>query len=214
MALEEDDKINQIVTTIENSISKINERYGTGPDFYFYTKVIGLRNSSESVESFLSKDYHLEILYATLAAWGMNSRNASMKDFEGFKDNILSCLGHFKQLESFYKNIDMYSNELKPYLKNTYDDLKLMKSKGKLISNSKLLHFLFPRMLMPMDTNTLNFFYGNAGESVDNYIEIIGLSHKIMHMPKKWEEYLDKQWNPTVPKMIDNAIFLKVKPRE
>ena len=86
-----------------------------------------------------------------------------------------------------------------------------MKTRGKLVSNSKLLHFLLPNMFMPMDRkNTLSYFYGNTGESKNKYIEIIELSYEIMRMPENWEGYLDNRWNTTVPKMIDNAIILLV----
>ena len=204
-------KIKQIVTTIKNNISEINERYRTGPSLYFYKRLSYLRNNSGSIESFLGNNYHIEILYATLVAWGMNSRRAKMKYFDEFKDNILSCLDQFKQLENFETNCSTDSRRLLFYLRNTYETLGLMETRGKLVSNSKLLHFLLPNMFMPMDRkNTLSYFYGNIGESKNKYIEIIELSYEIMRMPENWEGYLDDRWNTTVPKMIDNAIILLV----
>jgi len=64
---------------------------------------------------------------------------------------------------------------------------------------------------MPMDgANTLCYLYGNTGESLNKYIEIIELSSEIMNIPENWDNYLDNKWNITVPKMIDNAIILLV----
>ena len=84
-----------------------------------------------------------------------------------------------------------------------------MKTGGKLVSNSKLLHFLFPSLLMPMDrANTLSDFYRNAGESINKYIEITKFCFEITNMPENWENYLGNGWNTTVPKMMDNAIIL------
>jgi hypothetical protein len=33
---------------------------------------------------------------------------------------------------------------------------------------------------------------------------------EIMHRPVNWTIHLDKNWNTTIPKMIDNAIILLV----
>lgn len=204
-------KIEQIVAIIKTRISEINNRYRTGPDLYFYKRLIHLRNKSNSIQSFLRRDYHIEILYATLVSWDMNSRGSKMKYFDEFKANIVSCLNQFKLIENFEKNSNTDSVRLISTLRNTYENLSLMKTGGKLVSNSKLLHFLFPKLFMPMDgMNTLSYFYGNTGESLNKYIEIIKLSYEIISRPENWENYLDNNWNTTVPKMIDNAIILLV----
>jgi hypothetical protein len=211
-----DYKIDQIVTTIKTKISEINQRYRTGPDLYFYRKVIELKNKSGGIESFLQKDYHIEILYAALVSWGVDSRGAKMKYFDEFKANILSCscLERFKQLENFEKDSNIDLIKFIPILNSTYKELDLMKTDAKLVSNSKLLHFLFPKLCIPMDTeNTLHYFYGNTSGSLKRYIEIIKFSFKIMNMNENWATYLDDVWNTTIPKMIDNAIILLVGKR-
>jgi hypothetical protein len=206
-----DDKIEQIAVTIKSSISEINERYRTGPDLYFYKRLIHLRNDCGSIESFLADNYHIEILYATLVSWDMNTRRAKMKYFDEFRASVLSCLDQFRRLESFESTCITDSMRLMPPLRNAYRKLSLMKTSGRLVSNSKLLHFLFPRMFMPMDrSNTLSYFYGNTGESLNKYIEVTELAYEIMKMPENWADYLDDKWNTTVPKMIDNAIILLV----
>jgi hypothetical protein len=202
-------KIDQIVNTIKTRISEINQRYRSGPDLHFYKRIIELRNHSDSIQSFLSSDYHMEMLYATLVSWDMNSRAAKMKYFTEFKANILSNLGRLAELENWERAGNLNSAAAISILRSIYDSLNVMKSGGKLVSNSKLLHFLFPNSYMPMDrNNTLWYFYGNTGESPNKYVEIIELSFEIMSMPEKWDTYLDNNWNTTVPKMIDNAILL------
>lgn len=204
-------KIDQIVDTIKTRISEINRRYRSGPDLYFYKRIIDLRNHSDSIQSFLSSDYHMEMLYATLVSWDMNSRAAKMKYFDEFKDNIRSSLRRLTELEVWERGGNLNLAALTAILRSVYDSLNLMKSGGKLVSNSKLLHFLFPNSYMPMDrNNTLSYFYGNTGESPNKYVEIIELSFEIMNMAENWGTYLDSNWNRTVPKMIDNAIILLV----
>lgn len=211
MIKDRDHKIEQIITTIKTDIQDINERYRSGPDLYFYKRLNHLRNGSKSIEAFLRDDYNIEILYATLVAWDMNSRSAKMKYFSDFKSNILSCLDHFKELEGFEDKLNLNLEKLVSSLKSTYERLDLMKTKGKLVSNSKLLHFLFPKILVPMDrNNTLFYFYGNTNESVNKYVEITELSFEILNMSESWEKFLDNGWNTSIPKMIDNAVILLV----
>lgn len=199
-------KIAQITETIRTRASEFSERYRRGPSLYLYKRVSHLRNTSHSIEGFLGNDYHMEILYATLVSWDMNSRAARMKGFGAFKANVLSCLDHFRKLEAF-ENDAMKVGRLPSCLRAAYDSLSLMETHLRLVSNSKLLHFLFPRTLMPMDGNTLTYFYGHTGESANKYVEITGVLYEIMRMPEDWRQYLDNEWNTTVPKLVDNAII-------
>ena len=212
MIKEKEKKADNIIKTIRERIGTINQLYRSGPDLYFYKRILFLRNNSQDISSFLKNDYHLEIAYATLVSWDMNSRGAKMKYFDDFKSNILSCLKHFVELDKI-KQIRNNDDELNltTLLWAIYRKLNLMKTGGCLVSNSKLLHFLFPSLLMPMDRqNTLQFFYGNTGESETKYFEILELSNEIMRSPLDWNSYLDIGWNSTIPKIIDNAIILLV----
>jgi len=206
MIKDQKSKIAQIVLKIKTDIAEINTSYRSGPDYYFYKKIIDLRQASKKIEVFLKNDYNLEILYATLVAWDMNSRAAKMKYFDGFRGNIMSCMDEINQLES---NKNKGNAAIISSLPGIYEKLHLMNTTSRLVSNSKFLHFLFPEILMPMDgRNTLSYLYGHIAESTNKYIEIIKFSQDIINMPENWEKYLDDGWNTTVPKLIDNAIIL------
>ena len=205
-------KIEKIVTTIQARICEINNIYKKRPDFYFYQRLLQLRSQSPDIESFLKSDHHLEIIYATLITWGMNSRAAKIKYFCEFKTNILSCLEEFKQIEALGKNpsYELLHNPLD----KVYRHLHVMESDARLVSNSKTLHFLFPNLLIPMDgLHTLTYFYRNTDEPEGRYMELIKVSFDILEIMSKdsggsWRKYLGIEWNTTVPKMIDNAITL------
>ncbi len=203
-------KLSSIVDKLRVGISEINRRYRRGPDLYFYRRVFELRSQADSVASFLGQDYNIEMLYATLVAWDMNSRAAKMKYFDDFKDNLLSTVNELQTFERLFINGgDIRSNASFKQLRSIYTRLCLMKSHSKLVSNSKMLHFLFPNILTPMDRrNSLHFFYGNHDESIDKYIEIVDLTFEILLMPDEWSVHLDTGWNTSIPKMIDNAILL------
>jgi hypothetical protein len=73
-----------------------------------------------------------------------------------------------------------------------YDLLALMKTDGKLVSKSKCLHFIFPKLCPPMDrSNTLQKIYGNTGESKNKFIEVLDFSYDIIAGIENPEQYLD-----------------------
>lgn len=211
MIKEKTEKIKQIISTVESRISEINDKYRKGPDLYFYRKIIKLRSIYKSIRAFLSKKENIEALYATLLSWDMNCRGAKMRYYNDFESNIINCLPCFLKIENLSKKNFMDLSELNIVLKESYNKLNVMFTNSKFVSNAKILHFLFPDLLMPMDgTNTLMYFYKNTGESVNKYIEIIDFQFEVMNSAKNLTQYLDNTWNSTIPKMIDNSIILIV----
>lgn len=203
-------KIEAIINTITSRISEFNDRYRKGPSLYFYKRVLERREWHPRVGEFLNDNYSLEILYATLVAWDMNSRRARLKYFDDFKKGLLLSLTELESIENATINFDLNeSEEILDFIKKAYEKLELMETKGRLVSNSKCLHFLFPKVCMPMDkTNTLQYLYGNSNETINRYLDVIQFSFEIMRHPIPFEKCLDNNWNQTIPKIIDNAIIL------
>lgn len=213
MIINREDKKAEIIEIISNRIGVINDLYRTGPSLYFYKRLNSLRNDAVNISEFINNNYNVEIIYATLVAWDMDSRGAKMKYYDEFRENLISCLAHFIQIEEYHNNDNPYANfqQIIELLKNTYENLNLMETNGRLVSNSKLLHFLFPKLCMPMDrTNTLMYLYGNTYESINKFVEINQLSFEIINSIANWTQYLDNNWNTSAPKLIDNAIILLV----
>jgi hypothetical protein len=210
MIKDRDNKLKEIVETISTRIKSINEKYGKDPSLYFYQRIIYLRKRSNSINSFLFENLNLEILYATLVSWGMNSRRAKMKYFDEFKKNLLSINTELSELEKCSLNFNPEEiQSTLACLNQTFPKLELMESNGKLVANSKCLHFMFPSLCMPIDgSNTLTYLYNSTYESVKRYIEVIQFSFEIMRVLDDCQKLLDNQWNQTIPKMIDNAIIL------
>lgn len=210
MIRDREDKIKAIVNTITTRIANINSTYRSGPSLYFYRRVLALRRKFPNVSTFLSSDHNLEILYAVLVSWDMNSRNAKMKYFDDFKVSLISCCPELEAIENKLANFDIaQEDEMLRLLKNAYSNLELMKTARRLVSNSKCLHFLFPSLFMPMDgVNTLKYLFNNTNESIDRYLDIIRFQYEVMRQSVQFEKYLDDHWNQSVPKLIDNAIIL------
>ena len=214
-----DHKIGEIIEAIKNDLSGAN-LFGVGPKLLLYRQLLGTRAEYPSVRQFLMSEAHLKLLYDTLEAWDMNVRGARMKSFAGFKASLMRRIGELNHLEDSGQS-NQFSTQFRRHLKTTYETLHVMLSKAKLVANAKILHFLFPDLLMPVDRqHVLCYLYGPSGYTIPNrpgsvskYLEIIDFSFAVMGAQEDWTLYLDDQWNTTVPKMIDNAMVVLARRR-
>ena len=91
----EDDLISNLKHYYDLSLSVLKEF--RGPSVYFHTQSI-----KEQEVSFLS-DRHIEMIYATLASWGMHrmgdpdATKAKMVEFEKFKQSIAAQRSKLKE---------------------------------------------------------------------------------------------------------------------
>lgn len=211
-------KFEQKIRKVINNMPELirNFRYREGPDLYFYQRTISLRREKSLVDLFdLETDRYLELIYATLVSWDMNTRGAKMEYFDQFKSSILHNEEGFLDLSTSILDdlSEKEVGEVKKLCGMIYSDLHVMKSSGKLVSNSKTMHFMLPDLVMPMDgQNTLNFFFGNTSESKTKFLDILECSY---HIARKVDlrQFLDKEWNLSITKVIDNAIISYMSPK-
>ena len=209
-----DPKVKELIDKIPVLIKKFS--YRKGPDLYFYQKTIELRRKKLLKELFDDvSDRYLELIYATLVSWDMNSRGAKMKYFDDFKSAVLENKKSFMYLEPY--SLDQISEakfvDVKRICRALYDNLHVMRSRGRLVSNSKLMHFILPDLIMPMDRqNTLNFFFGNTSETKKRFMTILEHSYTIAKNIDLGQ-FLDEEWNLSKPKVIDNAIISYQSPK-
>lgn len=132
-----------------------------GPCVYFHDECL-----RAGAEEFLSRR-HVEMLYATLTAWGMHrmgdptKTKTKLTHWERFSGSILAerdVLERFRR----YKMIEMSEIEYAEAvlaLKPTYRRLKLSVSNATVVVNSKALFHLFPDLIPPIDRQyTVRFF--------------------------------------------------------
>ena len=203
-----DSRIKVLIEKIPELIK--NFKYRSGPDLYFYLKTMELRRKKHLNELFEdASDRFLELMYATLVSWDMNSRGAKMEYFDNFKSAILNNKKSFLQLAPY--SLELVSDakfiDIKGILGTLYENLHVMKTDGRLVSNSKVMHYILPDLVMPMDrANTLQFFFRNTGESKKRFMTIFENSRKIAKNIDLGQ-FLDTQWHQSKPKVIDNAIL-------
>jgi hypothetical protein len=214
--------------------------FRTGPYIYFHVRTVKrlreLLRSGSYVHVCKDLEY-IELLYATLTAWGMNSirGGAKLQNFETFKENIEnSDISTLKNLEKHKLNDTEDIEKLREPIKRLYDYLaeknRVMRTNKAIVGVSKTIHHLLPHLLMPVDKQHTIDYLSNLEEyqidksshdSFENYWECIKVSHQIakrlvergIRVPSEWTprdpnlQIEDRPMDTSIPKMIDNALI-------
>jgi len=204
----------QLITDLQGIITSqlTNFQYRGGPSLHFYHRVRAVRQQHPSISSFLADNSALELVYATLVAWDMDGRGAKLQDYGDFCKNLRGAGQQLQAVEVALPNFTWTSRTaMISALESAYDSLTLMETNGRLVSNSKCLHFLFPAVCMPMDRrNTLTKIYGNGTyESKHKFLELINLAYDVVAGLSNPSQYHDTRWNTCDMKLVDNAIIIK-----
>jgi hypothetical protein len=135
-------------------------RFG-GPCVYFHRECL-----REGQTTFLSHR-QIELLYATLTAWGMHrmgdadKTKTKLSDWDRFADSILanaSTLQDFRDYTMLGTPESDYSDAL-ARLRPVYERLRLAISGATVVVNSKALYHLLPKFIPPIDRQyTIRFF--------------------------------------------------------
>jgi len=202
-----------------------------GPCVYFHQECLRARQ-----EGWFSTR-HVEMLYATLTAWGMHRMGEGKTKLNGwlaFRDSLVateSLLRPFQRLTMAELTEQEYANALQS-LWPAYSMLKLGVSDATVVINSKALFHILPHLIPPIDRQyTIRFFQQpperwrdkkGAFRAVslpptkeaqfqlfrDTCIRIKRIADKVTR--SLWQEELHS-CGVTLPKAIDNAIVNYVK---
>ena len=193
------------------------EVYRPNSDSFKYYHSLIDRHRKSGIDMLLSDPDYLRHVHETLKKWDMNSRRAKLVESSPFLESITELSKEIIELADYsMENLNEISiREIEPKMKYVFENLKVMESKSRIVGVSKTLHFLLPKLVMPIDGKyTLNFFFGRRPNSkrrnseyelffdifkaFNNYAVRVALS--------KSDEEL-QGWNTTIPKIIDNAII-------
>lgn len=138
-----------------------------GPSVYFHRQAI-----HEQATDFLS-NRHIEMIYATLASWGMHrmgdpdETKAKMVDYDDFRSSILAHKTTLAKYRKFrfesvcFRNYRRIVRSLRPI----YCSLKASISDSTLVAHSKTLAHILPLLLPPIDRQyTVRFFTQDSTE--------------------------------------------------
>jgi hypothetical protein len=147
-------------------------------------------------------------------------KNTRMTNFENFKESILKNKEKIIKLSKL-NLMEVNLDEFKEDILEIFNSLKIMSRKDapKFVANSKIMHFLLPNLIPPMDKGHITyFFYGRVNDKGKKYIpsikneeetfwEVLKKFQEIAQRLKLTKKDLINDWDTSIPKIIDNAII-------
>ena len=200
-------QISNIIAT--GRIAQANQ-FPAGHALLPYQRVLALRRQNPNVSSFLANNACIQAIYDTLVAWGMNSRAAKIKNYVAFRSALQGNTSAFQTVETAARAFTSTNRGgVLQSMSTLYNSLALMQTSGRLVSNAKCLHFVFPDVCLPMDrVNTLQKLYGSTHESPTRFLEVLEFCHDILAGIQNPQQYVNGPWNTCPTKLVDYAIFL------
>jgi hypothetical protein len=153
-------------------------------------------------------------VYQILIAWNMNAKAAKLNDLHPFIKTMQDNVALFKTLENI--KIDKLSDTVvMTTLESLFCKLELVKTKSKLVTFAKTMHFFFPALIVPIDRKyTLGFFKINHYniDTLEKQWDVFERLERLFSDFSKTIDlntYIDENgdWNLNVPKIIDNLII-------
>lgn len=228
----EDDLITNIGHYYKRSLEVLKE-FG-GPSIYFHVQSL-----KEQEAAFLS-DRHIEMIYATLASWGMHKMGnpdetkAKLVEYSDFRQSILR---HRERLRQFC-SLRMDSCTQEQYekcvddLEQVYRTLKVSISEATIVAHSKTLAHILPNLIPPIDRQyTVRFFTQDNKQffTKSGKFRLVSLPQGIDAQFADFKKYccrikmlfdrsdrnlftIDKEtFNTSFPKIMDNLVMAFVK---
>ena len=205
-----------------------------GPSLYFHQEAVKVQKSD-----FLSFR-HLEMMYATLASWGMHrmgdpeETKAKLVEFDEFRNSILNQRERLNEYKEY--RFEEISNEryleIFDDIKDVFLGLRISISNTILVANAKTLAHILPDLFPPLDRNFIVRFFTQdeseffKGDGKYRTIQIPSGNERQFEMFKdlcnKIKELFgrcDKKlfcvngvgFNTSYPKIMDNLIVAYVK---
>ncbi len=195
---------------------KVEKSYFSGPSIYFHQEALKCcRNEKE----FLGKR-HIEMIYATLVAWGMHrmgKSGAKMPDFDVFKKSILDKKQKLQQLKTIRiekvqeKALDDIIGRLKELIFKE-DGINASETNSRIVSGTKVLAHILPDIVPPMDRNYTAAYFGiniqNSSQNLfDNGMHTIWNVYQDKNVRDRALEYHKEHVYISLPKLFDNVII-------
>jgi hypothetical protein len=217
-----DTKFEKLKESYQNFIphlENLHEDFG-GPSVYFHQQAL-----IECKQNFLS-DRHIEMIYATLCAWGMHrmgDTKTKMVSFAIFKNSIITLAPQLKELQML--GLDQFEDiplEILQKLQDICFQLQASVSNSRIVGNSKTLAHLLPNLTPPIDRQyTIRFFaktlsnFKNLQEEIEFYNHITHKCYEFIQILKKDTNIkIDDQFNSSLPKIFDNLLMVFLKKTE
>jgi hypothetical protein len=212
-----DERVQALIAGLPNLVRtfEASGRF-TGPSVHFHNRAIGLRRRLGSALSAIESDDFVELLYATLTAWGMHRMGPGNTKLRAF-DEFAKSLRHQRDAIAVLDDLSLSQLscvELEPATNQVWqviEALNVSVAEVRIVANSKTLHHLVPDLIPPIDRSyTYKFFYDRMMLSIpekEAFREMFARFHLIATQASgSISNLLGAGWNTSVTKVMDNAL--------
>jgi len=164
-----------------------------------------------SAKAALKDDLFLKSLYKTLQAWGIGSRGSKIKSFDNFVISLNELAPEICMLDGL--NLDKKDLEINYVIQkiwNIMNRMQIVDNIATLVPCSKTLHHILPDLIVPMDREYTQVFFGwqnpqfQYGQENCFYEAFKAFVHISRNV--KPSQYVGDGWNTSLTKVIDNGV--------
>ena len=173
--------------------------------------IIKLRRAAGSIAGALRDSRFLTSLYDTPQAWGIGARGSKLVPFRRFSDALLAAEESIAALEGL--TLDQAGLRLPQVTAGIWDlveHLSIVENKAKLVAGTKTLHHLLPELVVPIDRQYTQAFFGWHGPEFQYeqhaFLELALKTFAQVARKASPQQYVGHGWNTSRTKVIDNAI--------
>ena len=214
-------RMDERVQDLSTDLHALVEEFGkanrfSGPSLYFHRRTIDTRRDLGSSGAAIESEPFVELLYATLTAWGMHRMgpgNTKLREFGDICETLRANRERIASLEhlSLSRLPQGQFGVVADQVWQLIDSLSISIADAKIVANTKTLHHLLPELVPPIDrTYTFNFFYGRNMLSIterDAFHEMFTRFHRIAtENVSILGDLAGSGWNTSETKILDNAV--------
>jgi len=172
-----------------------------------YLAALESRKGAGSVRAFIEDDRNMELVWKVLDRW-MGRGSYLLMPPAALREAVRTCGESLVAFEA-----DQSPYRMMCRLPVLFGKLRVIKAKTTHISTAKLVHLLFPDLLMPVDAEYVHRFFWPGAPSLSErrYLEIQSFQRSICESDEVgWDEipWFAVGWNTARPKIVDNAIIV------
>jgi hypothetical protein len=186
-----------------------------GPSVHFHVRAIERRRTHDTVRSAIADTELLELVYATLASWGMHRMGpagAKMVAFDFFCEGIRRQIDRLEELEPLVISDLDDPVAVAGTIWRAVSDARLSASATQIVAGTKTLHHLLPDLIPPVDREyTIRFCHENKMMNMGDEAALKEVYPVLAEIATRAGDHLmvnDRSpMNTSRTKILDNAII-------
>lgn len=177
----------------------------------YHVETIQHRRDLSSAEAALKNTSFQKNLYRTLQAWRIGARASILQPFPYFVTALQAKATEIQELDNLtIDQPDLDIPGVAKKLARLVQSLDIVNNKTRIVPGSKALHHLLPDLVVPIDREYTQRFFGWPNPRFQNFPEecFVEAFHTFVRIARATNptQYVRSGWYTSRTKVIDNAV--------